>query len=475
MFKKKIIRVEFIDSETGEAIGYDEQSVKKLPEAFEFKTTVEIGSEKYTVVKAEPDTRKKFKKSGTLVLELEKIRPEKKDPMIASEERTDDAIEYATILPEEKTYQAASKADLFPAFTGQKDDKDLAVMGAWEWRQVEFVSGELAESVFEEFSQIDEVRKKYSRQDSGRVVFSKQYRRSRISSPLQGLELQAAQLREEYFPFSIGYDGLTFMAADGIADGGFALRLQDGLLLYGLAFAGKVEVMSLQYPDQLSTGMDVPGEKLAGFMKTHNLILVDWERREVIRAAELVDHLAVRYAEKHEAVEEITLVEEMEEVVAGEAVEEIELVTESQEEGSGEELVSAVAEVVTEPKAEIELVEAEVEALVVEEPKAEEPVVEEAVAEEANAGAVVEEPKIEEPVAEEAVSEEANAEPVVEEPKVEEPSVEEPVDEEPKAETPFVEEAVAEAPKTEEAASDNTEEAKPDDQANAPSESTQEE
>lgn len=304
MFKKKIIRVEFIDTESGELIGYDEQSVKKLPEAFEYKTEVAIGGDKFVVVKATPDTRKKFKKTGSLVLELEKIQlkqaaANESDNSLLIEE----AVEYASSLPSEKVYQTASRADLFPAFTGKKEGKDLIVMGSWEWRQLEFVIGDQEEIVLQEFNHIREIRKKHGRTEAGRVVYSRQHRRSGIGNPFKTNNLSSKNLRETYFPFSIQHDGLTFMAAEGFADGGFAIKTQSGVELYGLEFGEKVSILSMRCPDKLSSEEEQHSSDLSAFMDANGLILVDWTQDQIIRSSEIKEYLRSNI-EQEAAIEE---------------------------------------------------------------------------------------------------------------------------------------------------------------------------
>ncbi len=293
MFKKKIIRVEFIDAESGEVIGYDEQSVKKLPETFEHSTSVEIGEEKYEVVKATPDTRKKFRKKGELTIELAKIKPAEvpvSDEWGMEDDSIEEAVEYGNQLPTDKVYQAASRADLFPAFTGNKDGKDLIVMGSWEWRQLEFVSTGMEEQVAIEIRHIQDIRANHNRWEAGRIVFTQQHRRSEISSPLKGIEFSSQELKE-HFPFSIHFDGLTFMAAEGYGDGGFALRTQEGLELYGLEFAGQVKILSLRCPDSYSDQEKHPAAKLSAFMENKGLMLVDWEQCLVVQSDTLEAYL----------------------------------------------------------------------------------------------------------------------------------------------------------------------------------------
>lgn len=289
MFNKKIIRVEFVDQASGEVIGYDEVAAKKLPEDFQHTVAVKIGGEEFQVLKATPDKRKKYKKTGTIVIE---VGPKEKDEMSTSlEEESDpieDAVVYASTLPTDKVFRSASHSDLFPAFTGSKDGKDLVVMGTWEWRSLEFIGEELKDRIDQEFEQILQIRVEHSRADAGRLVFTKQHRRSGVRNPLGSRTISAKQMLEEQFPFAVQYEGLTFMAADGFADGGFALKTTDGLMVYGLEFGEKVSVLALGKSAYNGEGS---AEALSSFMKANQLLLVDWEEGVAIDSLEIKGYL----------------------------------------------------------------------------------------------------------------------------------------------------------------------------------------
>ncbi len=303
MFKKKLIRVEFIDTASGKVIGYDEQPARKLPETFEHATSVEIGQETYRVVKATPDTRKKFRKKAELTVELEKNKPDK--ATLSAKTGTTgliaEVVSYGTRPSIDKVYKAASRADLFPAFAGKIDGKDLMAMGSWEWRQLELVAREQEGLVTHELSQIQDIKTNHSRLEGGSRVYTKQYRRSEIFNPLKGIRITSKELSEEHFPFSIPYDGFTFMAAKGYADGGFALKTLEGLELYGLEFGEKVTILSLRWPDSYPDQEKNSVTQLPSFMEAKGLILVDWDQYIVVRPEGLKPYLLSKA--KHESPE----------------------------------------------------------------------------------------------------------------------------------------------------------------------------
>jgi|GEM_PF-5203337 len=278
MFKKKVIRVEFVDQASGAVIGYDEVAAKKLPEDFQHTVAVKIGGEEFQVLKATPAKRKKYKKAGTVVVEVGPKEEKAAEPNeTIPSDPIEEAVVYASTLPSDKVFRSASYPDLYPAFTGSKEGKDLIVMGTWEWRGLELIGEELRERVEQEFEEILQVRAQHSRADAGKLVFTKQHRRSGIRNPLGARSIATRQMLEEQFPFSVQYEGLTFMAADGFADGGFAFKTVEGLMFYGLEYGEKVSVLALgssQVPESTA--------KLTQFMKEHQLLLIDWEAGMIV-------------------------------------------------------------------------------------------------------------------------------------------------------------------------------------------------
>jgi len=71
-FSRKVL-VTFMDDVTGAAFAKTEMAPEDLPESFEIETTLHIGEAEWSVVRAEPLTRKDYTKSGSLVLRLHKV------------------------------------------------------------------------------------------------------------------------------------------------------------------------------------------------------------------------------------------------------------------------------------------------------------------------------------------------------------------------------------------------------------------
>lgn len=273
MFKKKTIRVEFYNAETGEKIGYDDQKLKHLPEDFEPETFVEIDGVRYEVVRAEPDERRKIKKSGSLMIQMKPYR--KKEPAAtANGEEVVEETGYEYVPRPKKTFVSPTRPDIFPAFTGQREGLKLMEMGTWEWRSVEFIDASHELDIKNEFASIRDLKRHYGREENGREVYSRQHRRSLVDKSLGTFELDFETLANVHFPGSTASEGITFMGSDGYADGGFALRLAGGLIVYGLAFGDRISALGLTGWQSAHTVELAP---LEAFMQASGMLLVDWE------------------------------------------------------------------------------------------------------------------------------------------------------------------------------------------------------
>src|SRR5262245_26378900 len=71
-FSRKVA-LTLIDDATGTAFATTEMPPADLPESFEIETTLHIGEADWSVVYAEPRTRKEYTKSGSLTLRLRKV------------------------------------------------------------------------------------------------------------------------------------------------------------------------------------------------------------------------------------------------------------------------------------------------------------------------------------------------------------------------------------------------------------------
>jgi hypothetical protein len=72
LFSRKVL-VTLIDDATGVAFATSKMPPADLPESFEIETTLHLGEANWSVVHAEPRTRKDYTKSGSLTLRLRKV------------------------------------------------------------------------------------------------------------------------------------------------------------------------------------------------------------------------------------------------------------------------------------------------------------------------------------------------------------------------------------------------------------------
>lgn len=71
-FSRKVT-VEFIDAASGAVFASSDMPVDDLPDTFEIDTTLHLGESNWSVVRAEPLTKKEFSKAGKLRIRLRKI------------------------------------------------------------------------------------------------------------------------------------------------------------------------------------------------------------------------------------------------------------------------------------------------------------------------------------------------------------------------------------------------------------------
>jgi len=71
-FSRKV-QVTFIDDATGAVFATSHMPPANLPESFELDTTLHLGDDNWSVIHAEPQTKKEYTRSGTLTLRLRKL------------------------------------------------------------------------------------------------------------------------------------------------------------------------------------------------------------------------------------------------------------------------------------------------------------------------------------------------------------------------------------------------------------------
>ena len=244
-----------------------------MPPSFVHETFVEFGGERWKLVSADPFEHKDYVKTGKVRIGLKRVKDETGE--LLGESLAD--------LPAEKLFLSASRAAIFPDFSGSRSDKPILEMAAWEWRQVELVPESLRTSIGEEFTQVEQLKLAQVTVQDGREMYRKQHVRSASATALLGKSWKPERLRTTAFTFSTALDGLSFMGEKGLAEETFVFRMPSGIVLYGLADGGKVRCLGLRPAREkhdLIAGGDL--NRLVLFLEKEELILVDWERLLVV-------------------------------------------------------------------------------------------------------------------------------------------------------------------------------------------------
>jgi hypothetical protein len=255
------VRVQFIDV-TG-AIKFDacDMAVERLPSSFEAKTTMHLGADDWEVVEARPVTAAEFGKSGKLVLILQKVGSVQRLP------------------PGDILYSLPTISNELPSMLAgsSKLEKRVLELHEDDWRQVEWVSDSLMDSVEGELAAIREIYAQH-REPGG---FRKLHVRTAIPDPLA-----ATILTLEGFAGALGRDAtkLDGVAAQGVAGlvaNGFAMRLLSSIEVYGLSSEGRIRVIGFQNR-QVNNAPLYDLRNLAAIAAGHQLLLVDWYRATIV-------------------------------------------------------------------------------------------------------------------------------------------------------------------------------------------------
>lgn len=266
---KKRIRIEFIDVDTGQMIGFDEKRPKHIPPTFRFETLIKIGGKTWKLIEAEPFERKKFLKAGLLTIKVQ-----------LQEDPNEQGI--PPIPGEEKLYRCASRPSHFPESAGKRKGKLLEI-GSWEWRCIELVSQNFRSEISREMGAIEAIRQGASTEQNGEIMYRKQHTRNLPDDVLQLKDITVSILGKSWFPFSNAFDGINFMTEDGTTSNTFAFRLPAGLTVYGHTTRNKIHSIGLLHPDaehKLIAMQDI--RRLVDFMEAQELVLVDWENNKFV-------------------------------------------------------------------------------------------------------------------------------------------------------------------------------------------------
>jgi hypothetical protein len=250
MFFSRKVEVTFVDAASGAVIAGSKMEPEQLPETFLVDTTLHLGDEDWTVLRADPPTRAEFSKTRRLVLTLQRV-------------------EQTTMMdPRQILFSLPTLNDRLPD-DGEPADGSEAVLAEDDWRQVELVSAGLRAAVDEEIRAITAIHESHRRGPG----FDEIHVRGRIEHPLGG-GLPPDALH------SLGLGAPRALRLDRHGDrvrGGFAHLLAAGdWLLYGVAGEGAVTVLGLHPGAEPPS--DVAIQALEALAERHDLIVVDWCR-----------------------------------------------------------------------------------------------------------------------------------------------------------------------------------------------------
>lgn len=270
------VQVEYIDVESGQTIERATLPVERVPNPLELKARLTLGEAQWVVVRVEPSASAAVRASGRLRLTVRRV---------------------ADLVPPEIEYEAPTLATALPRWgeSLQSDDHERsaapAVLERDAWRQVELYARSSAEPLARELLCVERARQ------SARVVSGAgeglgrggaevaprppkvRYRELHIRSallpepiPAMGFEWLASR-----FPSAVSH-ALHLAGIRKAVGGGFALRGESGLLLYGTASRGRVEVLGLARPDAGLSRRALYHDlsALREVAEVHSLVLVDW-------------------------------------------------------------------------------------------------------------------------------------------------------------------------------------------------------
>jgi hypothetical protein len=250
--------VTLVNAATGDTIGITERSADSLPETFANGTELAIGDSRWGVVRAEPETRAECERGGELRLTLRELVLRDVDP--------------ARIR-----YSMASICGELPPLEPTVDDGDPAlVLHEDLWRDVELVSSRQQAAIDVNLAAVDRIE----RDAAGAAGYGDIHVRTEPQAPLDGVEIRLDELLARLSGSRLP-GGVALSSAGGTARvvDGFAFALAAGSHLYGWAPEDRIRVLAVD--GALAGGGD--GGVIDELMHRHQLVLVDWQGRQVAR------------------------------------------------------------------------------------------------------------------------------------------------------------------------------------------------
>ncbi|MBE1488446.1 hypothetical protein [Plantactinospora soyae] len=275
---KNLVRVVFVDADTGAQIGRSELPVAQLPESFQAQTTLELAGSAWSVERAEPPTATEFGATGTLALTLRRIE---------------------SVPPTDILYSLPTICAVLPSVADAPANAARVELHEDDWRQVELVSADLADVVQTELRAVRQSYEQHARRDDDGRVYGFQGIHVR-SQPIRPLSTSVSRRRllAALPPSARDRGGIGFRDQRGIVPSSFVMSV-GRVLLYGLTDGDAVAVLALHIePGPASEPQPGLVTGLEQAMRSANLVLVDWCRATMVRPASLGDYLAATAANR---------------------------------------------------------------------------------------------------------------------------------------------------------------------------------
>lgn len=246
------VTVTLTDEATGQTLAVSDMPVAQLPDTFALETSLDLGGQRYAVVRAEPPTKVQFEREKRLTLFLRKV----------------EAVDPNDILFSLPTICGAALPESAPG----KPSGAVAVLHEDDWRQCELVALDHAQAISAELEAIQQIYATASA-DAG---WRRLHVRERIPHPLpRGLSWKEVTARLGPC-HSLG--GVAFGDGRRPVKDAVAVTLRNGVVLWGIEAAGELTVLNVHNGAGASPSTVAALKRVADEL---SLFLVDWCRCRV--------------------------------------------------------------------------------------------------------------------------------------------------------------------------------------------------
>jgi len=257
--KKDIVKVKFIDIETGKVFAKSDMPPDHLPQSFEAQTTLNIQNQYWEVIEAIPMTSEEFIKSKSLILKMKKVVIGQLDP-------------------NELRFSLPTISNLLPTIEegSSKLNKNIFEIREDDWRQIDILPISETAVINQNLAAIQNIYKEKSLPLESGLCFTELHVINSLDTPFSNKTINASELFA-HLPNSTAYEGISFAGIAGTIENGFALDLNNDLILYGLMKSNILQSLSLfahKYDEHAIS-------QLTPIFSKFELCIVDWCRAKL--------------------------------------------------------------------------------------------------------------------------------------------------------------------------------------------------